>query len=71
MVLRQLLAVECPVRLIHGMQDTEVPWQTAPRIAATLTSSDVQTLLIKDAGHRLSREGDLDVLGRIIESLTA
>ena len=56
------IPITCPVRLLHGQQDADVPWQTALQIADRLESADVQVTLVKDAGHRLSREGDLAVL---------
>ena len=69
LVLRRPLPIGCPVRLIHGMLDSEVPWQTASRIAEAVVSEDVQVTLIKDAIHRLGRDEDLAVLGGVVESL--
>lgn len=63
------IAIDVPVRLLHGMADTDVPWQLTPRIAAAVRSADVQTLLVKDGDHRLSRPGDIDLLLRTIEAL--
>ncbi|SNS57916.1 Serine aminopeptidase, S33 [Sphingomonas laterariae] len=48
-----------PVRLIQGQQDDDVPWLIAVKLAAALRSADVQTLLIKDGDHRLSRGEDI------------
>jgi pimeloyl-ACP methyl ester carboxylesterase len=53
------IAIDCPVRLLQGQADADVPWQTALRLAGALRSSDVQTLLIKDGDHRLSRDADI------------
>jgi pimeloyl-ACP methyl ester carboxylesterase len=63
------IAIDCPVRLLHGQGDDDVPWETALRIAALVRSSDVQTLLIKDGDHRLSRDGDIALLIRTVASL--
>lgn len=63
------IALDCPVRLLHGQADPDVPWQIALRIADRLRSSDVQTLLIKDGDHRLSRDGDIALLIRTVASL--
>ncbi|MFD1105378.1 alpha/beta fold hydrolase [Sphingobium olei] len=63
------IAIDCPVRLLHGQQDADVPWEIALRTAARLRSSDVQTLLVKDGDHRLSRESDIALLIRTIEAL--
>ncbi|PLK27129.1 alpha/beta fold hydrolase [Novosphingobium sp. TH158] len=63
------IALDCPVRLLQGQQDPDVPWQTALRLAEALRSADVQVHLIKDGDHRLSREQDIALLLRTIESL--
>lgn len=67
LILRQPLAVKCPVRLLQGMQDKDIPWQHAHRIAEALAQDDVRVTLIKDGGHRLSRPQDLDLLWRTVE----
>lgn len=63
------IAISCPVRLLQGQEDRDVPWQTALRIAQRLRSSDVQTLLVKDGDHRLSRDADIALLIRTVASL--
>jgi len=59
LLLRGPLDIRCPVRLLHGMADPDVPWQTSARLAERLASTDVTVTLIKDGDHRLSREEDL------------
>jgi pimeloyl-ACP methyl ester carboxylesterase len=56
------IAIDCPVRLLHGQADGDVPWGTALRLAEALRSDDVQTLLIKDGDHPLSRPQDIALL---------
>jgi pimeloyl-ACP methyl ester carboxylesterase len=56
------IAIDCPVRLLHGQNDPDVPWETSVKLAKALRSSDVQTLLIKDGDHRLSRDADIALL---------
>jgi len=63
------IGIDCPVRLLQGQADADVPWRTALRIAERLRSSDVQTLLIKDGDHRLSRDPDIALLIRTVASL--
>ncbi|MDI1294780.1 MAG: alpha/beta hydrolase [bacterium] len=63
------IVIDCPVRLLQGQRDADVPWETALRIAQNVRSSDVQTLLIKDGDHRLSRDGDIALLIRAVASL--
>ena len=65
------IAVHCPVRLIHGQNDPDVPWTVALRLAAALRSPDVQIALVKDGDHRLSRDCDIALLLRTLEALCA
>jgi pimeloyl-ACP methyl ester carboxylesterase len=65
------IAVECPVRLLQGQADPDVPWETAVRIAALVTSADVEVTLVKDGDHRLSRPQDLALLCRTVGALLA
>lgn len=65
------IALRCPVRLLHGQADAEVPWETATRLAARLASADVRTILVKDATHRFSRPQDLALLcNAVTESIS-
>ena len=67
--------IECGVvlvarqRFIHGQADDVVPWEIPLRAAAQLRSADVQTLLIKDGDHRLSRDADIALLLGLIDGL--
>jgi pimeloyl-ACP methyl ester carboxylesterase len=63
------LALDCPVRLLHGQADADVPWQISLKLAARLRSADVQTLLVKDGDHRLSRPTDIDLLVGTVAAL--
>lgn len=67
---RENIPITAPVRLIQGMQDNDVPWQTAVRLAEKLRSADVRLTLIKDGEHRLSRESDLHILWQQVLSLS-
>jgi len=58
--------VRCPVRLIHGDADTDVPVDVAKRTMARLRSADVQLTIIKDGGHRLSEPHQLDAILRTV-----
>ena len=68
-VLDAPIPLTCPVRLLHGQADPDVPWDVSLRLAAALGSADVQTLLVKDGDHRLSRPEDIALLLRTIEIL--
>lgn len=69
LLLRSDLDILCPVRLIQGQHDADVPWKTALTIAQRITGTDVRVHLIKDGDHRLSRDQDLDVLLQVVAGL--
>lgn len=56
------IALTCPVHLIHGQRDDDVPWEISLQLAAALASDAVQISLIKDGDHRLSRPADIGVI---------
>lgn len=64
------IAIACPVRLLQGQADPDVPWQTALSIAERVGSADVQTILIKHGDHRLSRPEDIDLLLATVAALS-
>lgn len=63
------IPLDCPVRLLHGQADPDVPWDVSLRLAAALRSGDVRTIFVKDGDHRLSREEDIDLLVDIVADL--
>jgi pimeloyl-ACP methyl ester carboxylesterase len=63
------IALDCPVRLLHGAADADVPWQVSLRILERLRSSDVQLHLVKDGDHRLSRDPDIALLVATVAAL--
>ena len=63
------VALNCPVRLLHGQEDRDVPLEISLRLAAAFTSTDVQVTLVKGGDHRLSRDSDIALLLRTVESL--
>ena len=69
LLLRDPLRLRCPVRILHGMLDPDVPWQRSLRLADKLETGDVRVNLIKDGDHRLSRDQDLALLERTVEEL--
>jgi len=58
-----------PVRLVQGQADPDVPWHRTVRLGEMLRSADVQTLLIKDGDHRLSRDTDIALIVRATEDV--
>lgn len=53
------IAVGCPVRILQGVQDPDVPWRHAFRITERLPADDVVLTLVQDGDHRLSRPQDI------------
>jgi pimeloyl-ACP methyl ester carboxylesterase len=58
-LLESEIAIACPVSLLHGQADADVPWQLSLTLAERLRSPDVQVTLVKGGDHRLSREEDI------------
>jgi pimeloyl-ACP methyl ester carboxylesterase len=57
----------CPVRIVQGLRDADVPWEHALKLVGLLAGADVRLTLVKDAEHRLSRDQDLALLLATIE----
>ena len=60
------LTLACPVHLIHGKADSDVPWEISLRLKAALGSAEVQVTLVEDGDHRLSRDSDIAALKAIV-----
>ncbi len=69
LLLRAPIAIHCPVRLLQGQRDPDVPPETAFRLADALQCDDVRLTLIKDGDHRLSRPQDIALLLQTLEDL--
>ena len=69
-VLNAPIDLACPVRLLHGLRDKAVPWQTSMRIMERLVSTDVVVTLVKDGDHRLSEPDDLERLCKTVAELS-
>jgi pimeloyl-ACP methyl ester carboxylesterase len=75
LLLHAPIAIDCPVALLHGQADADVPWAISMRIAEQLRSAEVEVTLVKDGDHRLSRAQDIALLlattDRMIERMSA
>ncbi len=64
--LGRMIDLACPVRLIHGKADADVPFEISLRLQAALRSDDVQVTLVEDGDHRLSRDSDIALLKAVV-----
>jgi pimeloyl-ACP methyl ester carboxylesterase len=62
LLLGGLVETGCPVRILQGVQDPDVPWQHATELVSRIARDDVVLTLVKDGDHRLSRPEDIDRL---------
>jgi pimeloyl-ACP methyl ester carboxylesterase len=69
LVLRGPIPIRCPVHLLHGQRDPDVPWQTALRLAERLEAEDVTVELVKAGDHRLSTASGLARIEAAIQRL--
>ncbi len=69
LVLDREVAVTCPVRILHGMQDPDVPWQRSLELVDKLASDDVAVTFVKNGDHRLSEPNDIARLLATVDAL--
>jgi pimeloyl-ACP methyl ester carboxylesterase len=62
LLLGGLIETGCPVRILQGVRDPDVPWQHAVELTSRLAHDDVVLTLVKDGDHRLSRPEDIERL---------
>ncbi len=62
LLLGGLIETGCPVRILQGVQDPDVPWDHAVELVSRLAQDDVVLTLVKDGDHRLSRPEDIERL---------
>jgi pimeloyl-ACP methyl ester carboxylesterase len=66
LLLGGLMETGCPVRILQGVQDPDVPWQHAVELVSRFARDDVVLTLVKDGDHRLSRPEDIARLLAVI-----
>jgi pimeloyl-ACP methyl ester carboxylesterase len=66
LLLGAMIETGCPVRILQGVADPDVPWQHAKALVARIACDDVVLTLIKDGDHRLSRAEDIERLLRAV-----
>ena len=71
LLLKGPIAIGCPVRILQGVKDPDVPFAHAMKLVSYLAQDDVVLTLVKDGDHRLSRPEDIERLLRTIDELSA
>src|SRR5271163_4240215 len=68
LLLGGMIETGCPVRILQGVDDPDVPWRHAVELTSRLASDDVVLTLVKDGDHRLSRPEDIErLIGAVAE----
>jgi len=62
LLLGGMIETGCPVRILQGVKDEDVPWQHAVELTSRFARDDVVLTLVKDGDHRLSRPEDIERL---------
>ena len=70
LLLRAPLPITCPVRLLHGSADVDVPMDVALRLVDRLEGPDTRLTLVKDSDHRFSGARELAMITTAIEELS-
>ena len=63
------IAINCPVRILQGMADPDVPWRHALRFAECLQTADLEMMLIKSGDHRLSKPDEIEKIIATVASI--
>lgn len=69
LLLKRPLNLKCPLRIIHGMKDTAVPWQHSVSLIDSFEGNDVEITYIKDGDHRLSEPSNISRIIKVLEEL--
>jgi pimeloyl-ACP methyl ester carboxylesterase len=69
-VLTGIIETGCPVHILQGMEDPDVPYRHALKLVEHLPADDVVVTLIRDGDHRLSRPQDIARILAAVEALT-
>ncbi len=67
LMMGRLIEPGCPVHILQGVKDPDVPWRHAVELVSRLSREDVVLTLVKDGDHRLSRPEDIERLIAAVE----
>lgn len=68
-LLQSPIPITCPVRLIHGLKDEDVPWHISMQVAERVLSSDVDVILRRHGQHRMADKDDIKLMVYTIDDL--
>ncbi len=71
LLLGGMIETGCPVHILQGVQDPDVPWQHAVELVSRFARDDVVLTMVKDGDHRLSRPEDIERLIAAVAALSA
>ena len=69
LLLRETVRLTCPLRVLQGMDDPDVPWHHALRLIEAYEGADVEATFVKGGDHRLSEPNDIARLLRTVDEL--
>ncbi len=69
LVLDTKIVIDCPVHLLHGINDPDVPWEISVQLADIFSTDDVTVTLLKGSEHRLSSDIELEKIARALENV--
>jgi len=69
LVLDGPIDIHCPVHLIHGMEDKDVPWAFSVTLNEKIVGKDVRTMLVDHGDHRMSSEKHLKIITNALEKM--
>lgn len=70
LLLHQEIPINVPVRILHGMQDKDVPFERTIKLAQMIKSDDIRVQFLKSGGHRLSEPHELQILKSILQEIS-
>lgn len=68
-ILHSPIPLSCPVRLIHGIKDSDVPWHVSMQVAERVLSNDLDVILRKNGQHRMSEKDDIKLIVYTVDDL--
>lgn len=70
LILGKSIPIQCPIHLLHGTHDTDVPWEFSMKLLEKVESEDTLLTLVKEGDHRLSSPEQLQLLTNTLDVIT-